>query len=358
LLEISLRFYPNKDISMKKVNFKNPWLLAVLSLLFACAVLLSMNMPTVRTAMTQISETIFGIDGKHDRNSVPTAQAKEVGTAILGSGGTSVNINKNAAVSLLPNKATSLLDRYPLPHKYPVGMLVGMEISKAEDEFFKRRNMLFANQKLGDAYRIFLPGAQAGDADSMWELSNILRLCDAPDWRGGGDSPRLEQCKGVPENSHAEALRLRALAAREGNLVARNSMLYFNAEPSGYTAILAADPVLNSLVQQEILASLQFFTTIPESGYIQRGYNVYSDGVVPPNLGLAAAYTLASYSLQKSNFPEDTDSSIHKANFVAQAFDKISPSQHAYAIRKAQEILNICCGGIAPVTNFSKFRKP
>jgi hypothetical protein len=78
---------------------------------------------------------------------------------------------------------------------------------------------------------------------------------------------------------------------------------------------------------------------------------------VPPNLGLAAAYTLASYSLQKSNFP-DTPSTVHLADFAAQAFDKISPSQHAYAIRKAQEILNICCGGIAPVTNFSKFRKP
>jgi hypothetical protein len=343
---------------MKKINVRNFWALVVVLTFITCFVLLAINTPIFTDAVTRFKQAAFGVGNHSEGVSAPQAQVKASVSNVLLNPSTTANAASSFTTNTSKTKVATLLDRYPLPHKYPIGRLVGMEIYQAEEEHSKRLRMLFDHQKLGDAYRIFLPGAQAGDADSMWELSQILVLCDAPGWRGEPGAPRLEQCKGVPENSQAEALRLLALSAREGNMQARRSMLYFSLEPAGYTPILAADPVLYGLVQQEILASLQYFTTVPVGGYIQRGYNVYSDGVVPPNLGLAAAYTLASYSLQKSNFPEDTDSSIHKANFVAQAFDKISPSQHAYAIRKAQEILNICCGGIAPVTNFSKFRKP
>lgn len=255
----------------------------------------------------------------------------------------------------------SFNERFPPPHKRPIEELVGKEISQIEDKLFARVRELHANKQLGEAYRNLLPKAQAGNPDAMLELADVIALCDSPVWRNGKDSPRLRQCQGVPENSQAEALRWLALAAREGNLLAQNRLLYLSTGgPEAtipYMVLLATDPVLNGLVQQEILDSLNLFTSIPRGGYLEVGNSVYTNGLVPKNAELAAAYSLASYSLQASKFP-DAEITEYKGSYVVSVMDSISAAQQLAAIAKAGEILKRCCNGVVPAVNYVKYRKP
>ncbi len=342
---------------MKNTNSKAYWLFGSAAILIVFMALLVGNLPILSALTAQIKLAIFGTDTHDARIRSPAGLSKGADAPIktTDNGYTSAILAVDARS--VSNTLPALKDRYPLPHQHPIDKLVGMEIYQLEETHLKRIRALFDHQKLGDAYRSLLHSTQSGDADALWELSRILVLCDAPGWRGGQDAPRLNQCKDVPENSQAESLRLLALSAREGNLQARRSMLYFSAEPAGYSVFLAADPVLNGLVQQEILASLQFFTSIPAGGYLQRGYSIYSDGVVPVNTDLAAAYSIAAYTLQASRFP-NAESTAHIGGINAAIFNALREPQRLNALAKAAEILKICCDGIPPATTFPKSTKP
>ncbi len=171
---------------MKKINVRNFWAFVVVLTVITGIVLLTTNTPIFTNAVIKFKQLVFGMGSQSEGVSAPNSQVKDSVSKGLINPIATPHTTSSAVVNTSKTKVATLLDRYPLPHKYPIGRLVGMEIYQAEEEHRKRLRMLFDHQKLGEAYRIFLPGAQAGDADSMWELSQIVVLCDAPGWRGGG----------------------------------------------------------------------------------------------------------------------------------------------------------------------------
>ncbi len=342
-----------------KLKIKSPWPLRLLVAAVAGFIIVGMTLSPSRV-MGDIWGRLFA----------PQQTGRDAGAlADLGAGSASKNeVGKNSNYTLgrpTNSQATvsirSIYDRYPKPLALPIGRLVGAEVSAAQAKISRKIDGWFNAQKMGDAYLALLPLANGGDAEAMHDLADIIGVCDSPIWRSSKKGALMSpQCDVVPKNAQAEAMRWMALAAKEGHLLAIHRHLYLTGgaeQAAKYAAVLATDPVLNGLVQEQLLASIQYFTQVPERGYLEQGREIYTNGLVPPNQVFAAAYQLADYSLQTSVWPVN-DNTTRLGSALTPVFEGLSASQQSAAIAKAAEILKHCCNQLSPALDFAKHRKP
>ncbi len=291
------------------------------------------------------------------------AQAKLSGASdkISGSAGSENNVNfPRKGYATLP----SIKNYFPgLTDRELVSAVRKKLVSLEEAQAIKAAAIL-KNRTYTEMNRGLLPAANAGDADAMFELSDLLRSCGGlvanaaiyPEIRSA-HSQQLTQCNSVTSDGYAESLRWLALAAREGSLSARARLLSLTGVGSEYANTLNNDPVLKGLLQQEILSSMHYFSELPDRNYIEAGWFIYSEGVFPKNDEYAAAYRLAGQSLRAWQFPNAFSTADHGQD-VSLLFSNLSAAQQSAAIEQSIAILKRCCIGVPPALNYTKYRRP